>query len=114
MGACLSAGPAGAVHPSSSSSSAATPFENSTVAGCDVEADTVIENGASAGNGDVTATYTTVQDVSNTNYSYEITVLERKVHDSQPRNKKAKLNLFYPSLSTQVSYNTVKYDVLMY
>ena len=120
MGACLSARPAGAVHPSSSSSSSsssvATPFENSTAAGCDVEADTVMENGASgsAGNGDVTATYTTVQDVSDTNYSYEIRVLERKVHDSQPRNKKAKPNLFYPSLSTQVSYNTVKYDVFMY
>lgn len=118
MGACLSAGPAGAVHPSSSSSSSsvATPFQNSTAAGCDVEADTVMENGASgsAGNGGVTATCTTVQDVTNKNYSYEIRLLERKVHDSQPRNKKAKPNLFYPSLSTQVSYNTVKYDVLMY
>jgi hypothetical protein len=115
MGACLSAGPAGAVHPSSSSSSSeATPFENSTAVGCDVEADKVMENGASgsAVSGGLTATYTTVQDVSNTHNSYEITVLERKVHDSQPRNKKAKPNLFYPSLSTQVSYNVVKCDVV--
>ena len=124
MGACLSAGPVDAVHPSSSASSAATASENSTAAGCDVEANTVMENGASgsgsssssgsAGNGGVTATCTTVQDVSDMNYSCKIRVLERKVHDSQPRNKKAKPNLFFPSLSTQVSYNTVKYYVLMY
>ena len=121
MGACLSSGPAGAIHPSSSSSSSSSsPFENLTGAGCDVEAEgnAVIENGASSsssdGNGEVTATYTTVQDVSNTNYSYEIRVLERKVHDSQPRNKKAKPNLFYPSLSTQVSGNILKCDVFKY
>lgn len=106
MGACVSGGSFSEIPPSSSSSSSSA-LRTPTAAGSDVVA--VMENGHMSS---TSSSSSTVRDVHVTDYAYEIKVLERRIHDSQPINKKAKPNLFYPSLSTQVSCHTIQYNTI--
>ena len=106
MGACLSGRPFSEIPPSSSSSSSSA-MRTQTAAGSDVVAE--MENGHMS-----SSSSSTVRDVHVTDYAYEIKVLERRIHDSQPINKKAKPNLFYPSLSTQVRCHILRYSTVPY
>lgn len=105
MGACLSGHSSSDIPPSSSSSSSSA-LRTPTAAGSDVVA--VMDNGH------MSSSSSTVREVHVTDSSYEIKVFERRIHDSQPISKKAKPNLFYPSLSTQVSCHTIEYSTIQY